>query len=537
MTTYSQPGIINALDYGLVPNDESAAYTNTAALTSAILAAQASCDQSGNPTYGGIVIIPSNDMVPSGSTNGDGGQYYFATESLGPAITIACPYPIMILGTGNASKLVMMSNNDLFEVNNNPGAATGASGGVTFQDLEIVYSTGLTSGAAIRVTGGSQNVRLFRIVLNECPVGVAFDKSLQCSMIDCVVWFATNSGNAVTLGTPTSDNLAKEIYIAGCLFEASQTGTGLSIVNADEVRVMNTRIEGFQQGILIAPSVGFAQHVYCENVSVFSINPSASTTVGASLLIQPTSGGSVIQAVFVGCQLWPTEGGPTSYTGPGVLIDQSKTTGVVDQIRLVSCSSSSWPGDGLQINGLTTNVEILGGYYSCNGQSSSGTYSGILITSATSGAPEGVRIVGVACNNSVYTENGGQLAKTQGYGISIGAGPTKVGIHGCDLTNNVTANLSATTPDSSVTATDCAGYNNQATPLATAPPGNGVTLTASGTYSYCGPIAFYTSGGTVNHIKINGKITGLAAGGFTLGPGEAAELDYTSAPTFYAVGK
>lgn len=495
MTTYSQPGIINALDYGLVPNDESAAYTNTAALTSAILAAQASCNQSGNPIYGGTVIIPSNDALPSGTTNGDGGQYYFATESLGPAVTITCPYPILILGTGNGTTLVMTTNNDLFEVQNNPGAASGSNGGVSFQDLEIVYSSGLTTGAAIRVTGGSQNVRLFRMVLRDCPVAVALDRTLQCSIVDCVLWFSNNSGNAVTLGTTTSGNLAKETYIAGCIFEAGDgstgTGTGLSIVNADEVRVMNTRIEAFSQGIVVAPTVGFAQHLFFENVSVYTIYSSASTTVGASLLIQPTNTGGVIQAVFVGCQLWPTVG-PTSYTGPGVLIDQSKTTGVVDQIRLVSCSSSSWPGDGLQINGLITNVEILGGYYSCNGQSSSGTYSGILITSATSGAPQGVRIVGAACNNSVYTEDGGQLPKRQGYGISIGAGPTSINLHGCDL--NVTAALSPTTPDKTAQATDCAGYNNQATPLATTLPANGVVFFGTQTYSYCGPIAFYVSG-------------------------------------------
>ncbi len=459
MTDFSQPGIINALDYGLVGNDLSAAAANTAALQNAINAAQATCAESG--LYGGIVIIPSNNVVPN-SSDGNGGVYYFAESNPAvPAVKITCQYPLLILGTGNGTKLVMTTNNDLFEVNNNPGGIA-VEGGVSFQDLQITYSTGLTSGAAIRVTGNSQNVRLFRMVFTDCPVGIAFDQSLQCSVIDSVVWFATNSGNAVTLGTITSGNIAKETYIAGCIFEAGTTalgtGTGLSVVNADEVRVMNTRIESFGQGIVIAPSgTGFAQHLFFENVSVYTLSQE-STTVGASLLIQPTSEGSVIQAVFVGCTLSPTET-TTSYRGPGVLIDQSQTTGVIDQIRLVSCWSCIWQGDGLQINGAVTNVEILGGYYSCNGQYSSGTYSGILITSAESSSPQGVRIVGAACNNSVYTEYGGQMPETQGYGVSIGAGPTKIRIHSCDLTENVTKNLSATTPDTTVHATDCAGYS------------------------------------------------------------------------------
>jgi hypothetical protein len=380
------------------------------------------------------------------------------------------------------------------------------------------------------------------MIFTDCPVGVAFDDSLQCSMIDCVVWFQENSGTAVSIGTTTSGQFAKETYIAGCTFEAGGTSTigtgiGISVVHADELRVMNTRVEAFGQGIVIAPYVGFAQHLFFENVSVFTTN--ASTTVGAALLIQPTNEGNAIQAVFVGCQFGPSETSSTSYTGAGVLIDQSQTSAVVDQIRLISCWSCDWPGDGLQINAVVTNVEILGGFYSCNGQSSSGTYSGILIASAGSSSPQSVRIVGAACNNSVYTDiNGGtQMPKTQGYGISVGTGATHICVRGCDLTENVTAALSATTPDVTVQVTDCDGYNNKATRLATEAPPNDTIIYATQTYGYCGAIAFYLSGGNSVLVKINGNATGLASGEFTLGAGETAELQYTAAPTFYAVGR
>jgi hypothetical protein len=75
--------------------------------------------------------------------------------------------PFFLLGTGNGTKLVMTTDNDLFEVNNVEAGESGASGGVSFQDLEIGYSTGLTSGAAIRVNGGSQNGRLLRVILTD----------------------------------------------------------------------------------------------------------------------------------------------------------------------------------------------------------------------------------------------------------------------------------------------------------------------------------------------------------------------------------
>jgi hypothetical protein len=450
---------------------------NTAALIAAINAAQASCSTppSGSGSYGGTVVIPSNDAVPSESGNGDGGVYFFATDlPSGPAITISCQYPILILGTGNGTKLVMTQAFDFLVVNNAVSGESGAGGGVTFQDLEISYSTGLTSGAAIRVTGpansGSQNVRLLRVVFIDCPVGVALDNSLQCSMIDCVVWNEENSGNAVTLGTTESGYFAKETHIAGCVFEASSPnngmGTALTIVSADEVRVVNTRIQGYAQGIAITPEVGYCVHLFFENVTTIPYLGSSSSTGGAALLIQPPSSGagsgSVLQAVFVGCEFGQTDN-DTEYIGPGVLIDQSQTTGFVDQMRFLSCWSSGWPGNGLQINGTVTQVEIIGGCYSCNGQSSGAPSPtiGINITNPASGTHAGIRIIGVACNNSVYSNEPpvGYLSASQDIGISIASGATNVLVHQCDLTNNNTAGLQATSPGATVHVTDCAGYS------------------------------------------------------------------------------
>jgi hypothetical protein len=553
MSNYSQPGIINPLDYGLVANEISAAYTNVQALQSAIEAAQALCDQSGSQIYGGTIVIPSNNEVPN-TVNGNGGLYYFATTSLGAAINITCPYPILILGTGGGTRLVMTTDNDLFEVNNVQSGETGASGGVTFQDLFIAYQTGLSNGAAIRVIGSSQNVRLLRVILNDCPVGVAFDESLQCSMIDCVVWNATNSGNAVTLGIATSGVFAKETYIAGCLFEASNaalgTGTGLTIVHVDEVRVANTRIEAYAQGIAIVPEVGDCVNLFFGNVTAIPFLTSSSSTGGAALLVQPPSSGgasgSVFRAVFVGCTFGQTKqpADDTMYTGPGVLIDQSQTSGVLEQVRFVSCWSSGWPGNGMQINGVVNQVEIIGGCYSCNGQASDAPSPsiGIAITNPSSDAHSGIRIIGAACNNSVYNNNGEDyLSATQDIGISIAAGATNVRVHQCDLTSNNTAGLVATTPDVTVHVTDCAGYNDQALTFSTL-PGNGDTFQAqSDPYYYCGPIAFYVAGGSDVTISVDGNLlTGISLGGFTLNPGEYASLAWTAGhppTTFYLVGK
>jgi hypothetical protein len=553
VTDYSQPGIINALDYGLVPNNqtESVMIANTAALIAAISAAQASCStpSGGSGSYGGTVVIPSNDAVPSESGNGDGGVYYFATSlPSGPAITISCQYPILILGTGNGTKLVMTQAFDFLVVNNAVSGESGSGGGVTFQDLEIAYSTGLTSGAAIRVTGGSQNIRLLRMVLTDCPVGVALDNSLHCSMINCIVWNEENSGNAVTLGTTTSGDTAIETYISDCIFAAASpnngAGTGLTIVNVDEVRVVSTRIQGYAQGTAIMPEVGYCVHLFFENVTAIPYLASSSSTGGAALLIQPPSSGagsgSVLQAVFVGCEFGQTDN-DTEYIGPGVFIDQSQTTGFIDQLRFVSCWSSGWPGNGMQINGTVTQTEIIGGCYSCNGQSSEAPSpaTGINITSPASGTHAGIRIIGAACNNSVYSNESpvGYLPATQDIGISIASGATNVLVHKCDLTNNESAGLQATSPGATVQVSDCAGYNDQVTQLATTAPGNGDTFYSYTYKDYAGQAVFYVSGGSSVKVTIDGVDTGLKEGGFTLGPNESASIQYDTAPAFLMVGK
>jgi hypothetical protein len=87
--------------------------------------------------------------------------------------------------------------------------------------------------------------------------------------------------------------------------------------------------------------------------------------------------------------------------------------------------------------------------------------------------------------------------------------------------------------------TDCPGYNDQAVPVHTTAPANGLIFNAT-TYGYYGLAAFYVSGGTDVGVTIDGHSTGLASGGFTLSPGESGVLFYDMllpAPNFVMVGK
>jgi len=474
---------------------------------------------------------------------------------------------------------------DLFVIYNTQESgyfANANAGGVSFENLQIKYDNQTSDTvAAIRVLGGSQNVRLFRMVLSDCPIGVALDDSLQCSIIDCQIQFDKPVFTAaVTLGT--ADTRATETYIAACTFEASdhgeQVGIGLWIMQADQVRVVNTRIEAFEQGILFQ-TPGDASRVFFKDVTVYPTSTHAGT--GAALLIQPSIGASVTQAVFMGCFLNRTldAKGRDMYTGPGVLLDESSGGGTIDQVRFVSCYACKWDGPGLQING-GSNIEVIGGYFSCNAgfeslPSDLPPPAGIAIT-AVNVDVNGVRIVGAGCNNSFYQggsdSSGAPEPATQLYGIYIqnaGKGiASNILISGCDLTGNlayaVGIDASETSEGAGITdlfirrcnftgsgisavqvvgspeaqITDCAGYNDQAKVLLTVAPVNGSTITNVGV-RYYGPVAFYVSTVVGLTIAVDGEPTGLTSGGFTLGSGEFAVLAWTGLvpPPFLMVGK
>ena len=496
---------------------------------------------------GGTILIPSV------------GTYQIA----GPITINASSQALVFAGTGQGDKnvpLLQVTNGaDLFQVNNpTTGVADANVGGVTFQDLHIQYVTNFT-GAAIHVVN-SQNVRLLRVVLHDCPQGVYFEESLQGSMIDCTAIYpsAAVTPTCVTIGHPSGDNSGIETYIAGCTFRNdNNTGIAMQIYNAEHVRVVNTRMEGFQQGILITPAGAHqnVKKVYFGNVGCFAESSQAAT--GAGVLIQPQNGRWVAQVTFDSCELDAPDNG-TSYLGGGVIVDPLNGPGgggIIDQVRLKDCHVCKWPGPGLIIyggnnssNATASNIEILGGYYSLNGGNPSSCLpsAGIAVFGGTNG-PQGVRITGAICNNSVWDNtpsppipgSGEFLPATQHYGMWFTTSAQNVFVRGCDVTGNKTQGLLFSSfTGTAIQITDCPGYNDQASPLATSAPSgpfNGVT------FGYYGPVAFYASGGSSVTIQIDGHGTGLASGGFTLSPGESAQfvlgVGGVLPTTFFMAGK
>jgi hypothetical protein len=480
---------------------------------------------------------------------------------------------------------------DMFSVQTN-NALDADLPGITFEDLFLQYPpiTGTPPMvAAVHVAArttsgqnnGGQNIRLLRVILEDCPIGVWFEETQQGTMIDCAGVYIANVGTCVKIGYTTrglSPNPSgKEIYIAGCVFRNSLTtvagSIGIEIVAAEHVRVANTRVDGFAQGIRIVPGVGWnVLRCYFDDVTVYS--PFISNGIGAALTIQPQDTASRIgQLVFSGCCFEPGESGGSTQTisQPGIVVDPNGAT--IDTIRFVSCYACRWPGPGLLIKG-GNNIEVLGGMYAGNNNSANTGMDAYGI--AIIGPAVGVRIIGASCvgtyNYVTLPIRLPQSPPTQVIGILIDQGATDVIIEGCDLRKNslygvsikgetatVTTNVSVRGCDisgitpytsavnvngtvSNIQVTNCTGYNDAGPQLASIVPTSGATF-RNYSYGYYGPVEFYTAaqGATINSISVNNNNTFLTSGSFVLQPGEYGAISWTQVgtfvPTFVMIGK
>ncbi|MBV9718903.1 MAG: hypothetical protein JOZ77_06265 [Candidatus Eremiobacteraeota bacterium] len=324
---------------------------------------------------GGTLQFPSNGTLP----------YQFSgTITIGPddeSPPAVQPWSIILVGTGqgqiNIPLLQQTVNEDLFVVENVTSVGSADIGGVVFQDLMIGYSESTGQNAAIHVEGvvdggASQNVRLLRVTVVNFPIGVWFENSLGCSMIDCNVFNGSTAGTALQIGSfdPSPGTLQSgiETYIAGCYFECAGdeigTGVAVQIYGCEHLRMINTRLDSYGEGIVITAgaqpenTAANIRKLYFGNVSCYPYD------TGAALVIESgSSAAPVTEVFFANCEFAPAKS-TTTYTGAGIVI-QPGSTGPINQIRFVDCYCCFWTGPGMQIAG-GKNIEVLGGYYSCN---------------------------------------------------------------------------------------------------------------------------------------------------------------------------
>jgi hypothetical protein len=364
------------------------------------------------------------------------------------------------------------------------GGGTHIARGAIFTGLDVD-----AVGACVHINGPAYDV---------CFANCGFAPSDSCSPGDFGVIVGTSGGENSQYDT---------IRFTACTVEGFGT-YGLEILFGQNLQVNGGSYSG--NGTAGIAIVGDAAEVQITGANCIGTAGSATQQFGIYV-----AGGQDVQIVGVNC------------SGNGVAGIQISGTAIQD-VRIVGASCEN---------------DVLGGSSQEYGVFVEGA-SGVLIDGCalTGNALYAVYLTSVenvtvsACD--VYSSSTG--AKGIFVGGSAEAGTTEyVFIRGCNGAQfaNYTTFLAVTGEVSALEITDCTGYNDLGDTIlavgTSAPSG-----TFSGlTYTYFGPTAFYVVAATGTIVTIDSQNTHLSSGGFTLAPGESAEISLGIVTHFLMVGK
>jgi hypothetical protein len=384
MMTYSIPGIYNALDP--VMGQPGMKKTNSGIQNAQSLQATI---QTAINAGGGIVLVPAADA------NYATGPYAMSSPGAGmPAISIPSNSPpLLILGTGLGTALLMETSGDVFDVN--------GSGSIFFQDLVVQYRQSPLSpltGTAFNFIGG-EFYGMFRVSIIDCenPIALSGD---QIYVLQC----AASYTSSFPAGAPITavSVLGAEAFIAQCVFaftgspSSNQRGivVGDATTGSSYTRVVDTEIQNFYTGITLATTGGGPTNKGSMFTNVRVLTPRG----GVGLSLQP----NIYDARFISCDFENITAGTAKNIVVGPVGGGNQS---IDTVIFDACSSTGSTDYGLEIAG-GFNIQVNGGAYSGN------TTAGIGIT----GAASEIQINGANC---IGPSQGGSA---QQYGISINPG-------------------------------------------------------------------------------------------------------------------
>ncbi len=399
MTAFSQPGIFNALDYGMRP--DYTGFVNAAALQAAIDAAQVPA----NPN-GAIVLIPS--FYDDGEGTIIYGDYQIeATTDTAitiPDVASMQNQPLLIMGTGPGTTLVMLTPGaTLFSVNS-PFTA--------FQDLTIVDAAGdeTTAGTAFDFEG-KRGYKLFRVSVVDFPNAILVGNgALAVNVLACTISYDTSYSGVACTAIQTSGaetNIEQSSLTFG--YSGSAAYTGIDIIGSSYARVSDTQVSGFGTGIVLgAEGGGTARGAIFTGLDV--------DAVGECVHIN----GPTYDVSFASCNFSPSNS--ESPAMAGVILGHSGDNTDYDTIRFTACTAEGFGAYGIEILS-GQNLQINGGSYSGNGT------AGIAIL----GNAAEVQITGANCIGTA-------AGATQQYGIYATAGQD-LQIVGANCSGNTVAGI------------------------------------------------------------------------------------------------
>ncbi len=358
-------------------------------------------------------------------------------------------------------------------------------------------------------------------------------------------------GSAAVIVPSVSDICFTDCHFqAGDSYDAMQPGIAIGMTGGtnsqiDTVRFISCSLTG-NSAMSSTSSYGLQIGVG-QNIQILGGYYSGN---GATAGISIVGGATQVQIIGANCIGLESEAGqdPTPlYQLYGIYI----TNGSGIQIISVNCSGNGQPespGEGIHIEGTdgsVSDVRIIGAVCAevlSNPQitQNTGIYvqdaQGVLVKDCTLRGSTGDSSPGSGCGLYLAAATDVTVKACDLYGnvtgLKIDTGCTRVFVRDCNAMgySAYTDAISIATSLVQVEVTNCAGYNDQHPVLTSSPPSgvfDGITVA-----EYYGPTVFYE---TQHNVTIDGEVTPLSSGGFTLAPGETAQL-VGLAGTFVMIG-
>jgi hypothetical protein len=410
------------------------------------------------------------------------------------------------------------------------------TGDVTIKNTYIgTFQTGISIGSSV---GNVQTLMVSNLNITTPGYGVSVQGTVSdASFVNCVFQGPTNplvesEGSGILIGAVGSPNDQIDTLRFRSCTATGFSGNGMEIVSGQNIQVTGGIYAGNGSaggaGIAIT---GPATEIQLDGVSC--IGPSkASTPQQYGIAI---TAGHDIQITGANCSGTGSSGEAGSYPGIGIYIEGSESATPSD-VRIVGAICV---GDV-----LTNPSEQLYGI-SVSGGATDVCIQWCTLTGSMSGG-YGLNIAGA---KSVFASNCDLTENT--YGMAVTDNCEYIYVDSCNFNGSTTGALYASSPGT-LQIINSSGYNDQGA-VFTGVPASGSQFD-SNFFDYYGPIAFYVTSGPlspVTQIKIDGTITHLVSGGFTLSApapngssyaGETAAISYGTGvspppPYFLAVGK
>jgi hypothetical protein len=403
------------------------------------------------------------------------------------------------------------------------GISVGASTGARISDTQI---SGFANGITLQSSSGSNiaQARFTALEIDAYTTCVSIGAAVyDVSFLDCRCSpsSATPTGSGIVLSASSNSGI-DTVTFTSCVVSGYTSGYyGMQIATGQNIQINGGYYSGNgSAGIAVT---GGAAEIQINGASCLGVSyaQSSSTTQQAGIYI---TSGEDIQITGVNC----SGNGTSESAGSGILIAGPAAT-PLQNIRIVGAictgatlgSSSATQRYGVSASGAA-NIVI----------------DGCLLTGNTGAAVNLGSVQYATVNACDIYSNASATAKGIIVAGSLLYPADFVFIRNCNAEQFASSGFSTIVAVGAntlnVEVANCAGYNDQGVELAhstSAPTG----AFSGRNYGYFGPTAFYVASSSAT-VMIDGESTFLHQGGFTLAPGETAQVSGTTT-AFLVVGK